>query len=66
MTWITLEEMNGSINQLTEAVYQILHKENFILTNTDIRHIRNGRDDYEYGKSVSGKTLSEFVDNARR
>lgn len=66
MSWVTLEQMNSSLNELSEAVYQILHKESFILSNSDIRHIRIGRDDYHYGKSVSGKVLLENIENARR
>lgn len=66
MAWQTLEEINGSFNKLTEAVYQVLHKENFILNNSDILHIRKGRDDYEYGKAISGDVLIDIIENVRR
>ena len=65
MGWLTLEEMNSKIMDLTEAVYQVIHKENFILSPIDIRSIKIGRDNYEYGKSISSKALLEVIDNVR-
>jgi len=52
-----LEGLHEKIDKLQCVVEQLIHKEYFFLTRKEIRLIKKGRDDYEYGKSISGSQL---------
>lgn len=52
-----LEGLHEKIDRLQCVIEQLIHKEYFFLSKKEINLIKKGRDDYEYGKSISTSQL---------
>ena len=62
MKYATIESIEEGIGEIKTLIREILIQESFFLRSEDIKFIEKGREDYEFGKVISTKTLRKIIE----